>query len=569
MMKETRKAPKDPVKKRSCIYIMLDQLVQGQLMPSGDYACEIYLDWNRLRNKAQIIGGVTDEKILAMLEDSHDFHKLVHSIGITVSDCEGEKSINAKWINYGKTERASGTVWDMECPVDDMEQILSLYDKEITEEDGVVGQLLFQFPKECVATVTVKLYLNDDYHVTEIDVDAPVNWESIEYQKMLDKAVIQVGNTYRFEKVIEKAQNGDDVTIAFIGGSITQGAGAVPINTQCYAYQFFQKFQHEFFKDKEKCHFIKAGIGGTSSELGLVRCEQDIEEFGKTKPDLIVVEFAVNDLGDETEGICHESLIYRYLKKDWKPAVIMLFSVFADDWNLQDRLFPIGKKYDLPVVSISEACVEQFHKTKEHGNVITKRQYFYDIFHPSNDGHRIMADCLWSYIQKARSEKAIKDIDLDVEQAIGRQFADVRFADREIVKEDWWKENISINEGSFLQNDLDLQAVERNESPMLTPQFVNNWEHIEGENIPFEITYQGKALFVIVKDSDKAIFGKADIFVDGKKVRTYDPLDVGWTHCNAILIQEDFESTKHIVQIKMTSEDVDKKFTILGLGFVK
>ena len=45
------------------------------------------------------------------------------------------------------------------------------------------------------------------------------------------------GNTYRIRKAIEKARAGKEVTLAYIGGSITQGAGATPINTECYAYK--------------------------------------------------------------------------------------------------------------------------------------------------------------------------------------------------------------------------------------------------------------------------------------------------------------------------------------------
>lgn len=42
---------------------------------------------------------------------------------------------------------------------------------------------------------------------------------------------------------------------------------------------------------------IKAGVGGTPSELGMIRFERDVLRDGKEKPDLVVVEFAVNDEG--------------------------------------------------------------------------------------------------------------------------------------------------------------------------------------------------------------------------------------------------------------------------------
>ena len=109
-------------------------------------------------------------------------------------------------------------------------------------------------------------------------------------------------------------------------------------------------------------------------------------------PDLVILEFAVNDEGDETEGVFYESLVKHILDKPNHPAVILLFAVFSDDWNLKKRLAPIGLRYELPMVDVLEAVAPQF----EAGSacVIRKRQYFYDVYHPSNMGHRIMADCL-------------------------------------------------------------------------------------------------------------------------------------------------------------------------------
>lgn len=51
------------------------------------------------------------------------------------------------------------------------------------------------------------------------------------YNEMIKNSLISTGNNVRIKKVIEKAKNGEDVTIAYIGGSITEGANANP-NTE-------------------------------------------------------------------------------------------------------------------------------------------------------------------------------------------------------------------------------------------------------------------------------------------------------------------------------------------------
>lgn len=48
---------------------------------------------------------------------------------------------------------------------------------------------------------------------------------------------------------------------------------------------------------KDNIHFIKAGVGGTPSQLGMIRYERDILRDGRVEPDIVIVEFAVNDEG--------------------------------------------------------------------------------------------------------------------------------------------------------------------------------------------------------------------------------------------------------------------------------
>ena len=64
--------------------------------------------------------------------------------------------------------------------------------------------------------------------------DPPVEFGSPRYREMIERSLIQTGNLYRVQRAIEKAQKGEEVVVAYLGGSITQGAGAKPINTQSW-----------------------------------------------------------------------------------------------------------------------------------------------------------------------------------------------------------------------------------------------------------------------------------------------------------------------------------------------
>ena len=421
---EGPKAPNDPAERRNGFFVLYETAIEATARAEGKPSQEVYLEGNYLIDKAKFIGGVTDKTLLGLLGNWTGFRQLVHSIGVSVKrdNVQGEP-VSFLMQNWGKTSKyETGSSLRLPCPSDGSEVILTIEDYQWSEEDDVLGKFAFEFNHEGeLAIASVIFYLNEGYSVPELIVEPPVAFDSDEYQEIISKSHMHAGNNRRLKTAIEKAQSGQEVTIAYIGGSITQGAGAKPIHTACYAYQSYLRFKELFGKNGgDNIHFVKAGVGGTPSELGVVRYDRDILRDGSVTPDIVIVEFAVNDAGDETEGNCFESLCLKILSEDQRPAVILLYSVFMNDWNLQDRLSPIGRRYDLPMVSVKDAVVEQFRLSKNEGNIISKRQFFYDIYHPTNDGHQVMADCLaYLFSETHKSPKDEADILLEQPQ-IGR-----------------------------------------------------------------------------------------------------------------------------------------------------
>lgn len=557
-------APKDPTKKRPCLYMMLDQDIAG--MPGNDGSCR---DTNfmegRLIEQVKGICGDVDEEILKLLENMEGFTKLVHSVGISITaSSEEQKNEYIGFIMqcYGKTDKyATGTNVRTKCPCNGEEVLLPVEEMGIGEQDDIIGAFHFDFPETCKsASVTLKFYLNDGFHVPEIEVDPPIEFDSENYRKMIESSLLSLGNTLRLKRAIEKAKRGEEVVVAYIGGSITQGAGAKPITEKSYAYLSYRGFCDLFTKDGgEHVKFVKAGVGGTPSELGMIRYERDVTDYGKIKPDIVIVEFAVNDEGDETEGVSFESLVRKIAKAENEPAVILNFAVFMSEWNLESRLVPIGENYDLPMVSVKAAVVPQFSKD----TVITKRQYFYDIFHPTNDGHRVMADCLIHLFEKAdEAEMPACDSDFSKSPVKGNQFEDIVLVDSVNIAD-----FASVTVNGFDYEDTDIQCVERNMDNFSTPVLKNGWAKGSGtKEAEFNMTITCKNLILVSKDSGDPQFGKADVYVDDKLVLTPDPLVVGWSHCNPQIILDETESKEHQVRIVMHPGDEEKRFTILGFG---
>lgn len=557
-------APKDPTKKRPSLYLMLDKDIAGMPENDGSLRDTNYME-GRLIQQVKGICENVDEEILKLLEHMDGFVKLVHSVGVSITapnDEEKSETVRFTMQCYGKTNKYStGTNVSVDCPCNGEEVMIPVADSGINDEDDIIGAFHFDFVGKCKsASVTLRLYLNDGYEVPEVEVDPPVDFESDAYNKMIQRSLLSLGNTRRLKLAIEKAKRGEEVVIAYIGGSITQGAGAKPINEKCYAYRSYQGFCDLFTKDGGKnVTFIKAGVGGTPSELGMIRYEKEVTDFGKVLPDVVIVEFAVNDEGDETEGVSFESLVRKIAKAPNKPAVILNFAVFMSEWNLEDRLVPVGENYDLPMVSAKAAVVPQFGKD----TVITKRQYFYDIFHPTNDGHRVMTDCLVHLFRKAdEAPMPEEDSDFTKEPVKGNEFEDIILVDATNIEQ-----YAEISHQEFDYKDTEVQYVERDFNNFATPEFDNGWAKKSGtKDAVFTMKLTCRNLVLVSKDSGDPHFGKADVYVDDTLALTAEPLVNGWNHCNPQIILNEKESGEHTVKIVMHPGDEEKRFTILGFG---
>lgn len=568
VMENGPKAPKDPTKKLPGFYIMHNKGVCGSPQPDGRGITFIYEDSGRMLNAARMVGNIENEEIIKLLETTEGFRKLVDSIGVSIESDNRDEIVDFEFQMYGhKSVYGSGTTLKMSVRADGMENVLKLDEQEWSDDDNIPGQIRFVFQKGgSFANVSVIFYVRPGFEVPPVTEELPVDFNSDNYKKIIDKTLMYKGNNYRLKKAIDKARKGEDVTVAYIGGSITQGAGAVPINEMCYARKSFEGFCDLCGKGyDENIHYIKAGIGGTPSEFGMLRYYKDVCDYGKVSPDVVVVEFAVNDEGDETKGECFDSLARMIYNGPGNPAVILEFAVFASDFNLQERLSPVGYAYELPMVSTKDGVVDQFRLTYETGRVLTKNQFFYDVFHPTNNGHRIMADGLINLFKKADCDEYDEPFDIaNVKPPLGGEFENVR-----LLEKGQEFDGVSIDIGEFTETDTKLQAVERNMDLTVTPQYPDNWMYKGGSNKPFSMDVTASALLILYKDSSDNEAGQADVYVDGEKVLHINPREVGWIHCNPLIVFRGRKLDKYHVEVKMQPGDEDKEFTIFGFGIVR
>lgn len=369
----------------------------------------------------------------------------------------------------------------------------------------------------------------------------------MDYNNMIAKSLMSTGNNYRMKKVMEKARSGKEVTIAYIGGSITEGAGASNSNLN-YAYQSYLYFKNTYGTgDKSNVNFINAGMGGTPSALGVIRYDRDVTKNGQVQPDIVFIEFAVNDYQEPTNGEAYESLVRNVLSAPNKPAVVLLFSVFQSKWNMQDKYQPIGSYYNLPMISIKNAVVPELEAGR-----LTDAEFFIDSYHPKDYGHKVMSDCISYYYNKVETEQlASSDSIIPVTTKIGKAYQGIKMIDSSVNDS-----KISIKPGSFTKTDT-------------VWTFPMNWKHESGTK-SFVMNLNCKNLMLVYKVNAQNTSGAVNIYVDGifkMNINSYQ--SNGWNNPITVVLFNENSSAAHKVEIKMEDGSQNKFFTIMAFGYTQ
>ena len=112
---------------------------------------------------------------------------------------------------------------------------------------------------------------------------------------------------------LAKLESGEPVTVAFIGGSITQG-------DYCYRLQTSRFMENRW--PETDFTWINAGVSGTGTDLGAFRIDEQVLAY---HPDLVFVEFAVN--GAYAEGM--EGMLRKIIRNDPSTDICLLYSAKA------------------------------------------------------------------------------------------------------------------------------------------------------------------------------------------------------------------------------------------------
>ena len=349
---------------------------------------------------------------------------------------------------------------------------------------------------------------------------------SSQYIDFYKSSIKHFGNTYRLDKKLAAAESGESLTIAYLGGSITEGKN--------YTTPFSNYVKSTFAKGSFK--EINAGLSGTSSVVGLVRSEQEIIS---KNADIIFLEFSVNDHEDIMYKKCFESCIKKFLDMPNEPAVIVLITRAQGGFSSQSQMYPIGKNFDIPVISMDDALTKAFNS-----GFLKTSDYYQDEYHPHQKGGQLISDCLAYYFRQAmKSEHLSTSYSIPTKAVYGMEYADCVNVNPKNL------DNFSA--GSW------TAGSGYNNSPSLNYSYTLN-----GGN-PMKFKTTGKGLIIVFKANSSGM-GSINVTVNGKTTKVNGNKQYTWGGPDAELGYYQSNSGELDVSISGSGS-----FTIWGIGLIK
>ena len=372
---------------------------------------------------------------------------------------------------------------------------------------------------------------------SEIDYSA-LSEEEI-YDLMVNRSLMTTGDMTRMANVLSKAQNGEEITVAYLGGSITYGMTVAPNEPEkCWAYRSTEWLREQF--PDATVNYVNAGMSGTPSILGNARLERDVLAYD---PDIVFVEFAVNDGNSSEYQVAYDSLVRTLLTQDKDIAVVLLFTVIESGHTCQEYMSKVGEQYGLPMISEPNSLGVEFADGR-----MAWTDYSDDQSHPNEAGHKIVTDFVTNYY-----ENVIPYIAENVGE-VSKELPDPVYSKRYM--------NMHYVDNQQITAELENMTATSQHS-----DFQHGWSYKGEEDASMTFTITCSALEMIYKANDSKMFADAEIYIDGEKTCTVSSNQSdGWNNPVTQMIIDNDESAEHTVKILVPGGS-KHYFEVLGFAY--
>ncbi|MCG6188601.1 SGNH/GDSL hydrolase family protein [Maribellus maritimus] len=346
-----------------------------------------------------------------------------------------------------------------------------------------------------------------------------------------------------------KIQKGKSIRVAYLGGSITAQAG-------------WRVYSLEWMKEKfplAKFEEIHAAIGGTGSNFGVFRLHEHVLRF---KPDLLFVEFAVNDDGAASERVIRamEGIVRQTWEDNPYVDICFVYTIKGDFLETETNgqlpksaqaMEKVADKYGIPSVNFGFEVAQQVKEGKLiFSNPDSKEVNGVPVFCPDRvhpyveTGHKIYKTVLARSFDTIKKEKTAKAKKHKVSKPVNPEyFSDTRMLDFTNAE---------------LSDNWEIIPVEDDERFNGFGRFLDHVGRTcyTGETIA--VHFKGTAIGVYDIMGPDA--GKVAVEIDGEPRDTLSRFDKYCTYrrMNFVIIDK-LENKEHQVVFKVIAEPFDKR----------
>lgn len=361
-------------------------------------------------------------------------------------------------------------------------------------------------------------------------------------------------NLTLLQNVMNRAKAGENITVATIGGSITQGSSSSNNATKSYS-ALFRDWWITTFPESEITH-VNAGIGATTSHLGVHRLDEHVLE---KNPDVCIVEFSVNDYADDFYAETYESIVAKLL--DRGVAVILQFMVKQDGSSTQEINVEIGKKYNLPMLSYGDAIYPTILSGERVWNDDNSGRPFIspDNIHPNDYGHAYMGEILWKFLNSVYAYTPNEVTVVGYDSAALKAAAEYYNADLLGPIDVYDTTALTPTTWGMFEVDEDMVKSTFKGAWVANPENAADGYKIVFENVTFS------KLGILYTRTVDGLSGICEVYIDGVKITELDgDFSGGWGDYQASAeIYSSDEAATHKVTLKM--KDTSKKFIVVRL----
>lgn len=346
--------------------------------------------------------------------------------------------------------------------------------------------------------------------------------------------------------VFYKLENQDTVKVAYLGGSITAQPG----------WRIFSReWLSENYPETEVVE-INAAIGGTGSPFGVYRLRDHVLQYS---PDLVFVEFAVNDSSTDPEKITRsmEGIVHQIWQQNPEIDICFVYTI-KEDFNeiYQQDSIPysittmekIADHYQIPSINfgpevLSRVAAGKVLFTGDEAAKDTIEVFSPDGVHPYPDsGHKIYLDVFANAFSQMQS-KPTHEI---TAHKISKPLMPNPLVDAQMI--DWT---------TFDTNEV-LQPINIQEDPIFekfSRYFGSLGEGKPGDSITFDFRGKSLGFFDVIGPGT----GTLSVSIDGEE-STFQRFDKYCTYWRiSYKTIDDLEDTEHTVTFKVLDQPMDKK----------